>query len=335
MIKRKWLMKWLLFTVTVFLVFGLMPGVAGASPGVLAGNDVIDREYTDSWKNFYIIDSNNGFSKDSYISEFSVYISQKRPFKFMVYQKVDEVWTVVYEGDEITPTDTGVNTYTIDPTFIPAGSYVGLYFGNQGGAVPFDIEGPFLINNLEASVLFTNQGAESTNFLYSSERTYSVQAAWKWEARVTDGGQILAESEKLHRNERNIDYRISFGGGAYIVNGEYWLDGLEVTFHHVSEKLVVKGKFIAESLTEMNFFGDGTVANYTVLGKFNDVPGYEMIVRAQDSGEPGCEDNIRFELWENSTPIYDSYDDFPGESSYFGSARNYLDRGNIQIEDLR
>lgn len=128
-----------------------------------------------------------------------------------------------------------------------------------------------------------------------------------YEARVTGGGQILAESGIEDRHGRDINYRISFGGGAYIVNGELWIEGLEVTFHHVSVDEVVKGKFVAESLTEVNFFGDVTLANYTVLGTFNGDPGYKMVVRAQDSGEPGGEDNIRFELWDNGSLVYDSF----------------------------
>lgn len=86
----------------------------------------------------------------------------------------------------------------------------------------------------------------------------------------------------------------------------------------------------------MNFFGDGTVANYTVQGEFNGESGYYMIIRVQDSGEPGFQDNLRFEL-HNETKIYDSRlsGDFPGESEDVGTNRAYLDRGNIQVEDLR
>ena len=159
-----------------------------------------------------------------------------------------------------------------------------------------------------------------------------------WEARVSGGGQMLAESGDLHRNGRDINYRISFGGGSYIVNGEYWFDGLEVTFHHVSNEDVMGGKFVGTSLLDMDFnFATDGVANYQVQGDFNGEPGYRMIIRVQDSGEPGSEDNLRFELWDGSGKVYDSFDsgDFPGESSDHGTARNYLDRGNIQVQDLR
>ena len=156
-----------------------------------------------------------------------------------------------------------------------------------------------------------------------------------WEARIAGGGQILAESGVLHRSGRDINWRISFGLGAYIVNGEYWLDGCEVTFHHVSVDEVIKSKFVAADITDMNFFGDGTVANFEVLGDFNDTPGYRMIIRLQDSGEPGCQDNVRFELYDGGGKVYDSLWDFPGESSDFGLNRHFLDHGNLQVEDLR
>ncbi len=156
-----------------------------------------------------------------------------------------------------------------------------------------------------------------------------------WEARIAGGGQILAESDEWHRNGRNINWQISFGLGAYIVNGEYWLDDCEVTFHHVSDPDIVKGKFVATALTEMNFFGDGSVANFRVVGEFNETSGYSMIIRLQDAGEPGCQDNVRFELYHEGTKVYDSLSDFPGESSDFGSNRNLLDRGNLQVEDSR
>jgi len=88
-------------------------------------------------------------------------------------------------------------------------------------------------------------------------------------------------------------------------------------------------------LVGMNFYGDGTVANYTVEGEFNGDSGYSIPIPVQDAGEPGFEDNIRFRLRENGSEIYDSRDDFPGNSDYFGLNRTFLGRGNVQVEGLR
>ena len=415
----------ILVALALVLSIGLVPGVVLATNGdIIAGNDVIDRDYgPDSWSNFYLMDQNNGFDDDSVMTAFSVYVGRTRPFHFVVYNDAGEGWEVVYDSGAIVPTEVSVlYTQDITPVCVPAGSYVGLYYP-EDGAVPYSRgETHFEWNTLERVVLFTDQGGSEVDFLHSGDRVYSIAAHgfsvddWDldyagdlflpaddvilqatltgtdtaghsvdfyldddyvgsaetdaygvaelnlgayasgiynvtaevycfeaiaeiavYEARVAGGGQILADSGILHRNGRDINWRISFGLGAYIVNDQYWLDGCEVTFHHVSNADVVKGKFVATSLTEMNFFGDGTVANFTVLGDFNDTSGYRMIIRLQDSGEPGWQDNVRFELWEGGTRVYDSYlsGDFPGQSSDFGTARNLLDRGNLQVEDLR
>ena len=300
MIKRRWLLKWLLFIVTVSLVFGLMPGIAGAvTPppnwdisgdwmlDFAGGND--NREFRDIvqdvdgnvsgqfwWLNGAVWEY--GGTLDGYVSGNDLYLFYERPAPLV-------------------------------------------YTGEFNGTITKDgISGTF-----GASSGFTGTWSTTGN------------SRLLWEARVTGGGQILADSSMTDKKGNYINFKISFGGGAYIVNGEYWLDGLEVTFHNVSVEDIVKGKFVATSLTEMNFYEDGTIANYTVLGTFNDESGYKMIVRLQDSGEPGFEDNIRFELWEGSSKVYDSRlsGDFPGDSSATGTNRTSLDRGNIQVEDLR
>lgn len=158
-----------------------------------------------------------------------------------------------------------------------------------------------------------------------------------WDARISGGGQIISDSGEDNAKGKDIYYKISFGGGSYIVNGSYYFDGLEVTFHNVSNNELDGSKFIGDKILAMNFnFPDG-IANYEVSGSLDNVPGYKMIIRVQDSDEPGFEDNLRFELYMGSSKVYDSYNsnDFPGNSSTSGTARTYLDRGNIQVEDLR
>lgn len=150
--------------------------------------------------------------------------------------------------------------------------------------------------------------------------------------RVTGGGQIRTESGVPHRNGRDINYKISFGIGAFCEDGVLSLHGTTVVFHNVSDGNIKGGKFMGEELTEMNFFADGSVANYTVLGRFNNVQGYKMIIRVEDAGEPGREDSIRFELYQGSTLLYDSLSDFVGESENTGTARHLLDKGNLQVE---
>lgn len=412
----------ILLATALVLTMGLLPTAVMASPGVIAGNAVIPRDYgPDSWSNFYLMDRNNGFSEDSVMTGFSVYVGRLSPFEFMVYAENGDGWEVVYRSGVITPAEMGEYSTAIDPECIPAGSYVGLYYPTNG-AVPYSRgDTHFEWNTLDRVVLFTNQGGTEVDFLHSGDREYSLAAYgfsvadWDltytgelfvptedvileatlsgtgnegvdidfyldasfvgtattdaggvatlqigpyasgtyevtakaycfeasalvavYEARVAGGGQILAESGIVHKNGGDINWQISFGVGAYIVGGQYLLDSCEITFHHVSVSEVVKGKFVGTTITTMAFFGDGSVANFRVLGEFDAEGGYHMWVRLQDSGEPGWQDNVRFELWKGGTLVYDSYvsGDFPGESSDYGSARNSLDRGNLKVEHL-
>lgn len=164
--------------------------------------------------------------------------------------------------------------------------------------------------------------------------TVDMEPELLWDARISGGGQLLAETEELAKNKKPINYKISFGGGSYVSNGDLYFDGLEVTFHNVSNENVIGGKFIGEELHYMNFGFNEGVANYKVSGTFNGESGYYMIVRVQDSGEPNFNsDNLRFELHGDIS--YDSFTsgDFPGESEVDGTARNSLERGNIQVDN--
>ncbi|WP_422485420.1 hypothetical protein [Gudongella sp. DL1XJH-153] len=184
---------------------------------------------------------------------------------------------------------------------------------------------------------------DSSGTEYSWVTTYG-EPELLWDARVSGGGQMMADSgEESAKNGKPIFYKISFGGGSYVSNRDLYFDGLEVTFHNVSDPEVKGGKFVGDELVEMDFRFNEGVAKYTVNGTFNGDPGYSMIVRVEDFGEPsfGFEDteeqefyadNLRFVL--KGEISYDSSNDFPGESDNDGKARNFLDRGNIQVDDL-
>jgi len=151
-----------------------------------------------------------------------------------------------------------------------------------------------------------------------------------FDVRLSGGGQIL------HRPEgSNEQYKISFGGAAYRL-GPNGLEGdWTVQFHNVGLEAVDKGRFHAYSVLAMdpNFLPG--IANFELMGTFNGEPGYTLMVRFEDAGEPGSQDTVRFELSRGSVRVYDSLDDFPGNSSRNGTARTYLDRGNLQKVDLR
>lgn len=164
--------------------------------------------------------------------------------------------------------------------------------------------------------------------------------------RINGGGQIRAVSGIPYKNGRDINYNISFGLCVRVVDGEWIFRNTTVQFHNVSVDELDKGMFKGEEIiNEFIFFENDAgveyadnyyqVARYQVLGKFNGVDGYRMIIRIEDAGEPGRKDNIRIELYNPAdVRIYDTYSsgDFPGESNNVGSARHFLDKGNFQVK---
>lgn len=154
------------------------------------------------------------------------------------------------------------------------------------------------------------------------------------DAKVTGGGQIVNEM-----GTKNKDWlKISFGGWAYRIEPDSDAAGLgewTVVFHNIGVDTLDRAVFEGDVVYAMNFFTDGRIANLTVDGTLNGIEGYTLIIRAEDFGEPSeAADTIRFELFEGSLKVYDSLDDFPGNSSVDGTARTWLDRGNLQVETL-
>jgi len=154
--------------------------VSAASGYILAGNATTARAYTDSWWDFYLVDTNNPFAYDAKVTAWNIYASQNRPMGFMVYRYDGTAWSVVYDGstDLKTPL-VGEHTFNVDPPLeVQKGDFVGLYFGAQGGVVAFDKPDgePWDRGNLTGKVLFTNIGGLPTAFIGSSDRVYSVSA---------------------------------------------------------------------------------------------------------------------------------------------------------------
>lgn len=90
------------------------------------------------------------------------------------------------------------------------------------------------------------------------------------------------------------------------------------------------------NITDLNFFTGTTCSamNFTAMGELNHEPGYKMIFRAGDSGEPRIYDTARVQIFNpQGGAIYDTHDgDFTDESDCVGTARTGLDNGNIKIE---
>lgn len=221
--------------------------------------------------------------------------------------------TPAIEGVEVTFTITGPNSAesgTADTNASGVASFT--YTGSSAG-----------VDSIAASVTFEGTTIQGT----------AVTKTW-YDKFVSGGGQLLEEDGK--RPEWNV---ISFGGFAASAGSAGYIGEWEVNFHNVGDDTYDKSSFHTTSITEMNFFvgvGGCIAMNFTAMGVWNGTPGYKMIFRAQDAGEPGNLDNARIQLFNPSSgEVYDTHDgDFTDQSNCVGTARTLLDNGNLQMADL-
>jgi hypothetical protein len=218
------------------------------------------------------------------------------------------------EGVEVTFTITGPNSAesgTADTSGSGVASFT--YTGSSAG-----------IDSIVASVTFEGTTIQAT----------AVTKTW-YDKFVSGGGQLLEEAGPK-RPQWNV---ISFGGFAAEAGTGNFIGEWQVNFHNVGDVTFDSTSFHTTSIDDMNFFVDGggcIAMNFTATGVWNGTPDYEMILRAEDAGEPGKLDNVRIQLFNSSSvEVYDTHDgDFTDQSNCFGTARTYLDNGNLQMAVL-
>jgi hypothetical protein len=147
---------------------------------------------------------------------------------------------------------------------------------------------------------------------------------------VSGGGQLIEEQDGLKRKDWNV---ISFGGSAASAGASGFIGQWQINFHNVGTDEYDKATFHTTSIYDMNFYHDGCIAmNFHATGVLNGTPGYRIIFRAQDAGEPGSLDNVRIQLFDGTGEIYDTDPlEFTAESDCFGTHRTMLDNGNLQM----
>jgi len=203
----------------------------------------------------------------------------------------------------------------------------------------------------------------------SGEPASAVTKTW-YDGVASGGGAIVDDSGATKRK----DWRhISFGGAVYrIGSSDYDVIGeWETVFHNTSVPGINGKTFTASTIHKVVFAGtSGEATRIVASGTLDGVPGYVLVVRAEDAGEPGSHcaatdppsscDNIRFSLFSGVAPsaeestacgnVYDTSNatlgasctfdttneggDFPDQSDFFGKERTFLDSGNLQIATL-
>ncbi|MBN1152612.1 MAG: LamG domain-containing protein, partial [Dehalococcoidia bacterium] len=212
-----------------------------------------------------------------------------------------------------------------------------------GVPVFFDIVGP---DSAQSTTIATNAGGVAELTISNSGTAgedvvtvslpdpyvatpVAVQKFWV-DGYLSGGGQIVEEVGP----KRSAWNAISFGGVAGDAESAGLVGEWEVNFHNVSVDTLDKTKFHSTDIHAMNFFNQscGITVNFTAFGEWEGIPGYKMIFRAQDAGEPGSGDNVRIELYDpGNVLVYDtsSNGDFANESTCNGTLRTMLDSGNL------
>jgi len=143
-----------------------------------AGNPVIDREFADTARDIYLVDTNNSVNVNGNLTSWQIWAKNTLPAQLVIYRRNGTSWSVVGKSDLKTPV-VGANSFNLPtPIKVQAGDFVGLYYPQQG-SVAFTLNGRDNLGpgNFTGSVLQTRDGSgvgSATNFAFSSNRLYSV-----------------------------------------------------------------------------------------------------------------------------------------------------------------
>jgi hypothetical protein len=156
-------------------------GIAQAQ-SLVGGNSVVGRQFSDSFDNFYLVDTNNPINANGHVTAFEVFVATLQPVTLVIYRKTGGVFSVVGTSGQKSPPIVGFNQFQLStPIAVQAGDFVGLL----NSSVVFTLDPPFSfsLGNLSGTMLFTanNSGnppshTNAINFTGSSNRTYSVRA---------------------------------------------------------------------------------------------------------------------------------------------------------------
>ncbi|MGM3305053.1 hypothetical protein ACSQ6I_03550 [Anabaena sp. WFMT] len=142
------------------------------------GNAVIDRQFADTARDIYSVDTNNSVNVNADLTSWQIWAKNTLPVQLIMYRRNGTSWSVVGKSDLKTPV-VGANSFTLPtPIQVKAGDFVGLYYPKQG-SVAFTLNGPDNLGsgNFSGTMLQTRDGSgpnSATDFAFSSDRFYSV-----------------------------------------------------------------------------------------------------------------------------------------------------------------
>ena len=154
------------------------------------GNDTTEKPHSDTWADYYSIDTNTPISASGMLDEWKIYANNKNPVQLVIYRRSGNSFSVIGKSLIATPV-IGENTFKlVQPIKVVKGDLVGWYYPNSGSIAFAKNDGPWLIPDLTASVVFGNQGSSDTAIEFSSFRQYSIQINGK-QNQKSDGNRVI------------------------------------------------------------------------------------------------------------------------------------------------
>ena len=161
---------------------------------LIGGNAIINRAGADTWENFYSIDTNNAINSDGMLHQWSLYAKNQNPVQLVIYRRNGDAYDVIGKSGVETPVPGTNHFYLQQYIAVATGDLVGWYYPRQGSIAFVLNSGPALYNDLNGSVVFSNQGSGDTAIQYSSFRTYSIGVLGvKSSGAVIRGGNDIVE----------------------------------------------------------------------------------------------------------------------------------------------
>ena len=157
-----------------------------APADLVGGNHVEERGIVDGWINFSVLDTNNPFNTDGWVTAWEVFnFDDFESVQLVIFRKTDTWFLIVGTSKSETPV-AGLTQFTTDSIPVLAGDFVGLRNYN----VKFDItdingddctddftRDDFTRDDFTRAVLISgNNSGLTTDFILSCNRIYSVRA---------------------------------------------------------------------------------------------------------------------------------------------------------------
>ncbi len=143
---------------------------------ISAGNSPTDRDYADSWHDFYMVDTNQPFVGAGSVRDWEIWAENNLPVQMVLYSHDGDRWKVLGKSEVQTP-EVGYNKWELSrPIDVSGGDFVGFYFPERG-CVSFDLhDSVWLRNNMTGSVISGRPGSGEVGFIGSTNRVYSIRA---------------------------------------------------------------------------------------------------------------------------------------------------------------